>query len=293
MNDKSPLGMREARTADGEASSIRLLRSIFSGTFLFVEGCSDKVFYGRFINETTCKVKTFTIPGKLRVIEVLTILEESGFQGVLAIVDADCDRLSPFSHPSSNLLCTDTHDLETLILKSFALNKVIAEFGSEEKIAKFGREIRTVLLEAGMIVGYLRWISLQNDLNLTFESIRFSEFVDEQTLQIDEYRLIREVRNKSQAFSLNSEDLQQQLTIQKSSSHDPWQICCGHDLVEILSLSLRKTIGSARKAANVERIILEKSLRLAYEEAYFCETQLCLDIRKWESLNSPFMVLRT
>jgi len=54
---------------------------------------------------------------------------------------------------------------------------------------------------------------------------------------------------------------------------------------------LCKAIGSA-KPSDVEPIILERSLRLAYEEAYFYETQIYLSIRQWESSNLPFRVLK-
>lgn len=285
--------MREYLSVDRDAGAIRLRRSIFLGTFLLVEGSSDKIFYERFIDKVACEVVTVSgkPSSKLRVIAVLDILEKSSFQGVLAIVDADFDRLEASLHYSPNLLRTDTHDLETMLLNSFALDKLIAEFSSEEKIARFSRDVRTALLEAGMSVGYLLWISQRDELNLTFDGITFSKFIDEQTLQIDELKLINEVKNKSQAPSLKSEDLQQRLTSQKSSSHDPWQVCCGHDLVEILSLGLRKAIGS-NKASDVEPISLERNLRLAYEETYFCKTQIYLGIRIWESNNPPFKVLR-
>lgn len=153
------------------------------------------------------------------------------------------------------MIRTDTHDLETILLNSSALDKVIAEFGSGEKITKFGRDVRTALLEAGISVGYLLWISQLDELNLAFDGITFNKFIDEQTLQIDELKLIQEVKNKSQAFALKDEDLQQRLVNKKNSRHDPWQVCCGHDLVEILSLGLRKAIGSA-KATDVDRKVL-------------------------------------
>jgi Protein of unknown function (DUF4435) len=285
--------VREFLSADRHANAIRLRRSIFSGTFLLVEGSSDKIFYERFIDKGACELVTVSgkPSSKLLIIAVLEILEKSSFQGVLAIVDADFDRLETSSHHSPNLIRTDTHDLETMLLNSFALDKVIAEFGSTEKIIKFGRDVRTALLEAGMSLGYLLWISQREKLNLTFDGIIFSRFIDEQTLQIDELKMIQEVKNKSQAFSLKNEDIEKLLTNQKSSSHDPWQVCCGHDLVEILSLSLRKAIGST-KTADVEPNSLERNLRLAYEEAYFRNTQIYLGIRTWESNNQPFKVLR-
>jgi Protein of unknown function (DUF4435) len=177
-----------------------------------------------------------------------------------------------------------------MLINSPALDKVMAELGSEDKIAKFGKDVKTALVEAGISIGYLRWISQCDGLNLTFSDLKFSKFVDEQTLQIDELKLIQEIKNKSQAFSLDNKDIQQKLTKQKNIGHDCWQVCCGHDLVEILSLGLRKAIGTM-KPTDVESNSLERSLRLAYEEAYFQQTQLYSDIQKWESSDRQFKVL--
>jgi hypothetical protein len=286
--------VREAITHEREANAIRLRRSTFSGTFLLVEGSTDKIFYERFVNKIACEVSS--ISGKpssrLRVLKVLKILDDANFHGVLAIVDADFGRLkSPLSEVP-NLIYTDTHDLETILLNSPALYKVVAEFGSEDKVANFEQGVRTALLEAGMPIGYLRWISQLDSLNLTFEGIKFSKFIGDRTLQTDEFKLIEEVKNKSQAFALKSRDLQQRLINQKSDNHDPWQICCGHDLVEILSLGLSKAIGSA-KASDVTSESLERSLRLAYEETYFCQTQIYMSVKLWESENQSFRVLRS
>ena len=286
--------MRDLLSVDRVANQIRLRRSTYSGTFLLVFGRSDKIFYEHFADKSACELVSVSgkPSSKLRAIAILKILEEeSRFRGVLAIVDADFDRLATSLHYSPNLLYTDTHDLETMLINSPAFDKVVSEFSSEDKIVQFNRDVRLAILEAGISVGYLLWISQRDGLNLTFDGITFSNFIDEQTLQINELKLIREVKNKSQAFSLTDEDLQQRLNDQKSNNHDPWQVCCGHDLVEIISLGLRKAIGS-NKAADVEPYNLERSLRLAYEEVYFRETQLYIHIRDWESSNQPFKVLR-
>jgi hypothetical protein len=285
--------MRELLSVDREANAIRLQRTTFSGAFLLVEGGSDKVFYERFTDKAQCRIVTVSgkPSSKARAIAILTILEETHFQGILAIVDADFDRLALTLHQSRNLLHTDTHDLETMLLNSFALEKVIAEFGSEEKIANLRQEVRTLFLEAGIVVGYLRWVSQLKAFNLAFSNLKFSSFLDEQTLQINELKLIQEVKNKTQALSLNDEELQQCLLKQKDATHDPWQVCCGHDLIAILSFGFRKVIGS-NKPTEVEPLSLERNLRLAYEASYFLKSQLYQDICAWESTNSPFRVLR-
>ena len=279
--------MREFLTDDRIANKIRLRREVSSSTFLLVEGSSDKVFYERFIDKSACELEIAV--GKLRVINVIEILDRSNFCGVLGIVDADFDRLESLSHNSPNLLLTDTHDLETMLINSPALDKLVREFGSEDKISKFGMDVRTALIEAGMSIGYLRWISHRDRLNLTFSGIKYSKFIKEQNLQLDELGLIQEVKNKSQA-SFDNKYIQQQMAAQKSDNHDCWQVCCGHDLVEILSLGLRKAIGTM-KASEIEPESLERSLRLAYEEVYFRQTQLYANICQWESNNVPFQVL--
>jgi len=284
--------MREFLTVHRVANKIRQLRETDSRAFLLVEGSSDKVFYERFVDKLACNLEiTAGKPSsKQRAIEILEILEKSNFQGVLGIVDADFDPLEYTPIKSPNLLRTDTHDLETMLIKSTALEKVVAEFGSEEKISQMNIDIRKVLLLVGVSVSYLRWIYQLDELNLTFNGITFSKFIDEKTLQFNELKLIQEVKNKSQDFSLKDEYLQQLLITEKSKNHDPWQVCCGHDLVEILSLCLRKAIGT-NKVTDVEPNSLERNLRLAYEEVYLLDTQLYLNIRTWETNNQPFIVL--
>jgi hypothetical protein len=291
--------MREFLTVHRVANKIRQLRETYSGTFLLIEGSSDKIFYERFIDKLACHLEiTAGKPSsKQCAIEILEILEKSSFQGVLAIVDADFDRLENVMYTSPNLLCTDTHDLETMLIKSPAFDKVIVMFGSEEKIIKFGRDLRTTLLESSKSVGYLRWVSQDDGLNLKFEGIEFKNFINNQTIQISEIELIKEVRNKSKAYSLDNEDLQKRLTNKKNSSHNPWQVCCGHDLVEILSICLRNAIGSnaaidIKPNSEKSKNTLENILLLAYEKSYFHQTQLYLEIRKWETNNQPFKVLQ-
>jgi Protein of unknown function (DUF4435) len=296
--------MKEVISASYKANEIKMLRSTFSGTFLLVEGRSDETFYKNFVDRSTCRLRV--TGGKQRAIDILQILDSettpsgSRFAGVLAIVDADFDRLESSPHQSPNLLRTDTHDLETMILQSPALDKLLAIFASEDKLKEFGRDVRTALLEAGMSIGYFLWLSKSEDLNLTFDGIKFKEFIDDKTLQINELKLINEVKNKSQPAAKSALfdpiEMQKRIAAKKKDDHDPWQVCRGHDLVEILSIGLRKALGS-NKAIDVEarsderKNTLENQLMLAYDAAYFLKTHLYQEILAWESRNQPFRVL--
>lgn len=289
--------MREFLTPHRFANTIRLQRETFTGSFLLLEGSTDKKFYERFTDRLKCKLTVVSgkPSSKIIVIQVLEILDRDNFQGVLGIADADFDRLEQTPERSSNLILTDTHDLETLIIQSPALNKVIAEFGSEEKIKAFNRDIRITLIEASLSIGYLRWVSQLDKLNLTFEDIEFKKFINDKTLKPTEIDLIITIQNKSQNkpqyLAVKSEDLQQRVNNIKSSNHDLWQVCCGHDLVEVLSLSLQKAIGTYN-ANEVKPEVLERNLRLAYEEAYFLNTQIYTSVVAWENCNQQYKIWR-
>lgn len=268
--------MKDSLTADREANAIRLERGSFPGVFLLVEGSTDKLFYSNLVNEKQCRI-VVTIAGssrKKRAIEVLTVLEKSDFPGILAIVDADFDHLESIVYTNQNLFLTDTHDSETMMLRSSALERVLAEYGSEDKISALPQDVRTLLLNAGMSIGYLRWTSQKDGLDLTFEGIKFSKFLDEKNLILDEVKLIQTVQDKSQNWDLKSDRLSKQTYLE----YDPWQICCGHDLVKILAIGLRHVFGTVKK----ESEDLETSLRLTYRPQDFLETQLCQKLKEWE-----------
>ena len=279
--------MKDSLTADREANAIRLERGSFPGIFILVEGSTDKLFYGNLFNEKQCQI-IVTIAGnsrKKRAIEILTILEKSSFLGILAIVDADFDHLDAIVYPSQNLFLTDTHDSETMMLRSTALERVLAEYGSENKITELSQEVRTMLLTAGIPIGYLRWISRKDGLNLTFEGIKFGKFLDEKSLILDEIKLIQTVQYKSQNWSLGSDRLTKRTSL---DCDDPWQICCGHDLVKILAIGLQRVFGTVKR----EPEDLEIALRLAHRPQDFLETQLYQKLKEWEiQENLPSTIL--
>lgn len=125
---------------------------------------------------------------------------------------------------------------------------------------------------------------------MNFKNLEFGKFIDKKTLKLDEVKLVEQIKNKSQAFTLKTEELQKRIKSQSNDSHDPWQVCCGHHLVKILSIGLQDAIGSM-PAQQVAADNLERDLRLAYESSYFRETQIYASIGCWESDNPPFKVL--
>ncbi|MEB3249836.1 MAG: DUF4435 domain-containing protein [Merismopediaceae bacterium] len=269
------------------ADQIRLRRDSFAGVFLVVEGHSDKLVYSSFINSEACE---FVITdGKEQVTNTIKILDSDNFSGVLAIVDADFDRLDNNLPDSYNILVTDDHDLEMMMLKTPALEKIIKERGSEEKVKE--KDIRKILLTIGQEIGYLRWVSHKHSLSLRFEGLDFSKFIEKDTLKIDSSSLIKTIKNHSQKLSLVDQEILEKIKMTKNNEYDLWQVCCGHDIIQILSLALCKAWGTC-KPTEVKTENLERDLRLAYETSYFYQTQLYYLIQNWQTQNLSYQVLK-
>lgn len=285
------------RGPNGIASKIIFTRNYpgnESYSFLLVEGKTDHKLYTRFVDKKQCQIVSAV--GKSVVIQVLLILEKILFPGILAIVDADFDVLEDRLPVSPNMCYTDLHDLEAMLLQSPALESVLNESGSVEKIeqimSKTGKDVRTLLLECGIVIGYLRWVSLREELALVFKGLEFDAFMDRDVLTIDQTKLMQTVKDKSKKPDL--EEVQLQASIQKlqEGAHDPWHVCCGHDLVRLLSKGLQGVLSREKKNTNdVNPDRLEHDLRLAFERAYFYKTRLYLYIQQWEILNAPYIIL--
>jgi hypothetical protein len=282
--------MRQYITPHRIANDIRMLRTQDTGSFLIAEGDTDARVWENLMDSTKCSV--VIAHNKNNAIAVLHILEKDNFAGVLAVVDADFDILEETVLLSQNLLLTDTHDLETMLLKSPALEKVLREHGSAEKIEIFtkAKDIRQTLLESAKIIGYLRWASLKFNYCLKFEGLAFKDFVDKETLALNKSDLIETVKNKSQKRKLDEQEITATMDSLKTDTQDMWQVCCGHDMISILSIALCKALGSCN-SKQVEPNVLEINLRLAYDSAHFRETKLYKSIQTWEQTNKPFQVL--
>lgn len=74
--------------------------------------------------------------------------------------------------------------------------------------------------------------------------------------------------------------------------HNPLELCCGHDVIEILGVGLRQSFGALAQAENSSSEVA-RSLILAYERGHFEETDLYKQIKDWEERNVPYRILRS
>jgi hypothetical protein len=282
------------------ANKVLMLRSQFRGSYLLVEGDTDCRFFSNLSDISLCRI--IPADGKSNVIDTLIELEKRGARGILGIVDADFWIIEG-TKPRENLLLTDTHDLETMILVSPALEKVLKEFLPGEMINdcidRLASEVRRVLLTVGRPIGSIRWISRRERFDLDFEAFPFDQCVDFGCLSVDVLRAVKAVRaGVRDRLPLTDRDLHAKVIEISRLDVDGWQVCQGHDLVYLLELILpvilekmmgRAVAENARRKAHAAQ--LDRDLRVAYEAAYFLETVLYSSIKEWESINRPFRIL--
>ena len=278
------------RTPHEIANEIRLTRSQYSGTFLIVEGQDDRLFMESFISRLTCTIEV--AEGKENVCDVIDILDKDNFDGVLGLIDADFDRIEGIPDRNHNLVMPECHDLIMMLVRSPALDRTLTELGSRPKLPAIKENVLNALINRALPVGYLRLYSLREELNLRFRNMNYSAWINRSSFVADTSALIETVKNHSQRPDLSSSVLAMAIEELYGSVYDPYEICNGTDVIEILSIGLRRVLGN-KNAKEVEGEKLKSFLRVAYSDQHFCSSNLKRDIEKWQRQKPAFQVLRS
>ena len=278
---------KEHKTPGTLVAEIKMNRMSHEGAFLLVEG-QDDIRFWRSRHHAECELVDGE--GKRNVIEGIQKLDATSFVGVLGIVDSDYDPLIGINIESENLLLTDAHDLECLLCRSSALDKVLAEYGNRPKIERFenetGDDVRTGLLERALVFGRLRWAAVRSHPVIGLGGLRVPRFVDEDTWTVTNEELLCATLPDSpeDAFELKRR-------INELPEADPWYVVRGPDMVAILRIGLRHTLGDIPASVGVKEI--GRMLRAAMTPDDLQATKLWRAMRTWEAANRPYMVLAT
>lgn len=251
---------------------------------------NDEKLFRRFVEDSEMPI----IPawGKENVLNAVEILEShDGVQGFLGIVDADFGHVDGSLPTSENIVVTDDHDVEMMIVKTKAFSAVLRELGSRAKVRNFPdreRGIRDALMQKALIIGHLRHLSVTDDLRLRFEGLRFERFVDRNSIKMNVDKMINNVFALTRNPQLEMEDIRDRLLeLVKDVTDDPYQICCGHDFIAIFGIALRKVVGSLAKQERDPQK-LGVALRLAYDSEDFRQTKLYSDAKQWSARNRGY-----
>ena len=213
-------------------AEIKMNRMSHDGAFLIVEGNDDVRFWTP-PSRRHADCELVDGEGKQNVIGGIQKLDAASFPGVLGIVDSDYDTLIGISIESGNLLMTDAHDLECLLCRSSALDKMLAEYGNRSKIERFeneaGTDVRTGLLERALVFGRLRWAAVRSHPVIDLGGFRVPQFVDENTWIVTSEELLCATLPGS-----HDDSLELKRRVDELPEADSWYVARGHDMVAIL-----------------------------------------------------------
>lgn len=264
-------------------AELLMSRTGFDGSLLVVEGDDDSRFWRRKVADGLCEL---VIAGGRRNVEgLIAKVDARRFSGALGLVDADFSGIEGAS-PSPNLIYTEDHDLEAMLLQSSALDAVLVEYGDRSRIEAFegrtGQRVREALLARGLPFGRLRWLSQRRSLRLDFERLKPARFVERSGWYLDVDSLHLEA---ARLCGLSPADLR--LHLDALPEAPSWALCQGHDLLHILNIGLAGALGNSYPGHDT----LGKMLRQAIQTHELHTSSIYRDIHGWESRNPPYLVL--
>lgn len=286
------MGLEEHITPQRIAASI-ILNAREYDSFVVVEGKTDCAVFKKFINKKSVKLEIAF--GHENVIKVMEELKKQSFNGAIGIIDSDFHRLDNDFLDNQSVVLTDYHDIEIMLINSNSFDSVLENYVQSEKLEeKYGNldGYRQHIYDVTKHLGYLKWYSHKNNIGLVFKpstpdgkQIDYSKFVSVETLDFLGYdKLIDCIYNYCHGKNkilISKDELKKQL-VEFIKDCDLCHLCNGHDLVHIISLSLRKNISNLNSRA-VSADQIAKELILAYEARYFETTSLYSAIKSWEA----------
>jgi len=248
---------------------------------LVVESGVDKSFW-QIYRHDSCHVRHMEQGGRAAALRELDLSKSQPDAVLVAVLDADLDRIRGKLIAREDVVWTDGHDLETTLLGLPVLDKLIRQFVDDEKltvhVAPWSNEtVRDRLFRHADGMGRLRWLKVakhpelntlvfrKNDTKAGKARVDYDKAVDTNwTPSLS--KVIDAVIAFSNVQELKGRDLDSECTELGSAPQE--QVCNGHDLVGFLNSWLRGiTKGRIKDAealtmflfAAVERVWIEVS----------------------------------
>ena len=229
---------------------------------LIVEGADDKEVYEKVTDaDATCIYVDGNCDKHVVILDALNV--RYGHR-LLAIKDSDFDRLDGISYPYANLMLTDTHDMEGMIVEA-CLQELQGEDAERCKGIALG-EIYAELED----VSYLKWFNHRCHHGINFSDVALN-------LDMEAY-FSACVANTDKAVGVTLADMYAFKATNEGVAEK--ELCNGHDILERIYVRAH-----AAKKSNFAKKPFFKRLRRAYPKEMFVNTSLYRDIHGWEAAN--------
>lgn len=265
----------------------KLFNAARATVILLVESGSDKRFWD-VRAAPTCRVDHQGQGGRAAALERVQEAEAHPDAHLLAVLDADLDRVLGALVEHEDVVWTDRCDLESTLLALPALDFAVTFRVGRERLADWeareGETVRERLEGLAEVIGRLRLYCRRNDgLTLRFRKFRgekatypkYKTCFGKGTWEARPEDLIQAVLNFSELSGASASDLWDRLDQMEDVSRH--EILNGHDQIELPSIGLEVGLGRKRRHSD-----LADDLVLAVDIRDLEGTRMVRAIREWE-----------
>lgn len=266
---------------------------------VLVEGETDVLLYEKFMDTTICRL--YPVQGKEKVKDIINLIGKDGIERVCAIIDADFDHIAGEEY-TNNIFITDGHDAEIMMFWSDAFVSVIKEYYQSKYCSESSEIIKTraKLISLALPLSYMRLLSLKNALNFAFKPdnetakcFPYGKIIEANNKKIEHLTISKLIQvvcsyNNNQGAGKDQKQMETQLTELMENKYEEKYILHGHDLMNIVALSLKYYGKSSKRNKVVDDI--ETAFRLAYALDNFKTTVLYSKLEQYsKKIDKPIL----
>jgi len=260
---------------------------------LLVEAGPDARFWSQWVCSSVL-VRDQGQGGRAAALAVLDDATRAPDALVVAVLDADLDRVTDTMVDREGLVFTDAHDLETTLVCGDPFDKLVNYYAKEHRTtaeAKWKEPLRQRLLRHGEGMGRLRW--LKHASSPTFDALVFKKVTKKGLTYFDGYdkcvasgwapslaNCVTALCGYSSAQTLLLPKVNLAGLAEALGDADAAQLCNGHDLMGFLAHWLNK---EAKVTPQTTSEGLAERLALSCERAWLETTEMWKALRVWEA----------
>lgn len=259
--------LNSSKTPGIIVSEICMMRSTFTGVHFLVEGEDDSKFWKHHLKREN--VSLVNCGGRANLLGATLKITRAAITGVAGVYDPDFDRFHGTPPHSPHILApTDANDLETTLLNSAALDRLLSEYADSALLAAFESNCGKTVLEhiesTAREFGRLRFLNSVAGHCVDFNGLSPYRFVSITDWSLDLAGLKDEYCKLAALTDLDA------ALITHCPAAPQWAYCQGHDAVRILAQGLRRTIGHQQ----MDEKEVMRLLRMAYTDTMLKQTAM-------------------
>ena len=252
---------------------------------IVVEGEDDEKALKKFFNvqavEFTCATNCSIVKDAMLIVSTDKQLKDC----VIGIKDADFDHIKKISHNIANLMLTDTHDMETMMLTS-KVCKCIGWETIKEEYPNLSFDAMTSLKN----LSYLRYYNDKmiftggdsTEDGISFKKTKICKLIpNNQPVSVEE--VLKHVKEKGNSNKTSFPDLNTMNQFIQQNPIDDGELFLftnGHDLVSAIRNILHS---KGRKAKEYSEIAIAGLIRAYFDKEEFEKTKLYKSIDDWNN----------